>query len=322
MAKAKILLTRALPESVQKKIARRFVLVCNHSERPLTKKEIIQKIKSCNGIISMLSDRIDAEVMDAAPQLKIISNYAVGYDNIDLPAARIRNIVVTHTPGVLTETTADLTWALLLSVSRRVVEADTYLRRQKWTGWAPTLLLGADLFGKTLGIIGLGRIGKAVARRAGGFSMRVLYNNRRRLNPLEENELRATYTDMETVLRESDFVSLHLPLTPKSRHLIGSRAFSKMKKCAFLINTARGELVDESALVQALKSNRIAGAGLDVFEGEPRVHPGLLKLSNVTLLPHLGSATEDTRVRMGEMVLQDLLAVLSRNRPIHPVLSP
>jgi glyoxylate reductase len=322
MAKARILLTRSLPEAIQKKIARRFNLISNKQNRPLSRNELIRKVKGCNGLVSMLSDTIDAKVMDASPRLKIIANYAVGYNNIDLAAARLRGIVVTHTPGVLTETTADLTFALLLAVSRRIVEADRHVRSRRWTGWAPTLFLGADIFGKTIGIIGLGRIGKAVARRAGGFSMRVLYNNRKRLNPLEENELKATHVDLDTLLRESDFLSLHLPLTPESRHLISKRSISKMKQSAFLINTARGQLVDEAALLQALKSGRLAGAGLDVFEEEPKLNPAFFKLPNVVLLPHIGSGTAETRTRMGEMVLQDLLSVLSGNRPIHPILAP
>ncbi|HET6371229.1 MAG TPA: D-glycerate dehydrogenase [Nitrospiria bacterium] len=322
MAKAKILLTRTLPEAIQKKIARRFNLVLNKQDRPLTRNEIIRKIKNCDGVISMLSDPIDSKVMDNSPRLKIIANYAVGYNNIDLAAARLRGITVTHTPGILTETTADLTFALLLAVARNIVQADNYVRKRKWTGWAPTLYLGTDLFGKTIGIIGMGRIGKSVARRASGFSMRVLYHSRKRLNTMEENELRATYADLETLFKESDFISLHLPFTSESRHLIGKRAFSKMKESVLLINTARGPIVDEAALVQALKTKRIAGAGLDVYEEEPRLHPELYKLSNVVLLPHIGSASEETRIRMGEMVLQDLLSVLSGNRPIHPVLAP
>lgn len=322
MAKAKILLTRTIPEAIQKKIRRRYDLICNKLDRPLTKKEIVQKVKNCDGLVSMLSDPVDAGIMNASPNLKIIANYAVGYNNIDLTAARLRGIVVTHTPGVLTETTADLTWALILALSRHIVEGDNYVRAKKWTGWDPTLLLGSDIFGKTLGIIGLGRIGRSVARRASGFSMRVLYHNRKRLHSHEEGELRVSNSDLDTLLRESDYVSLHLPLTAETRHFIGKRAFSKMKKTAFLINTARGPLVDEDALLQALKIQRIAGVGLDVFENEPNVPQALMRLPTTVLLPHIGSATEETRVRMGEMVFQDLLSVLSGNRPIHPVLAP
>jgi glyoxylate reductase len=258
----------------------------------------------------MLSDPIDAEVIGSNPRLQVIANYAVGYNNIDLETAAARGIIVTNTPGVLTEATADLTWSLILSLARRVVEGDRLTRSGRWTGWNPTQLLGTELSGKILGIIGMGRIGQAVAQRAVGFGMRLIYHNRRRLPHRIEKKLRASYRPLRSVLAAADILSLHVPLTRETRHLIDHRAFNGMKSTALLINTARGPIVDEKALVKALKNRRIAGAGLDVFEEEPTIQKGLRTLPNVILLPHLGSATVETRIRMGWMVIENIQAVL------------
>ena len=272
-----------------------------------------------DGLISMLSDPIDKKILDAAPLLKIISSYAVGYNNIDLREASARKVVVTNTPGVLTETVADLTWALILSVSRRLGESEALVRSGQWTGWAPTQLLGGDVHEKTFGIIGIGRIGKAVARRAVGFSMKVLYYARHRISRSDERRLKLEYAPLSSLLKRSDFVSLHIPLSKETRHLIDRKALSLMKKKSYLINTARGPIVDEEALIGVLQNKGIAGAGFDVFEEEPKVPSSLRKLKNVVLLPHLGSASHETRIRMGHRVLDNLAAFFSGKRPPNQV---
>jgi glyoxylate reductase len=311
----RLFLTRRLPEAVMARLKGRFILQYNSLDRPLSGSEIRRGIADSDGLISMLNDRIDRDVIGSAPRLRIISNYAAGYNNIDLTEAARREIVVTNTPGVLTETTADLAWALILSTARRLPEAERVLRSGTWTGWAPTHFLGSDVHGKTLGIFGLGRIGKAVARRAAGFSMKVVYHNRHRLSRAEEKRLGVRYVSESSLLKTSDFISLHLPLTPASRHLIDRPAFGKMKPGAILINTARGPVIDENALVRALAAGRVAGAGLDVFEDEPRVGPRLRRMRQVVLLPHIGSASGETRNRMGMMVLENLLAFFGGGNP-------
>jgi glyoxylate reductase len=259
--------------------------------------------------IVTLGDRIEAETIHAATRLKILANYAAGYNNIDLAAARARGLIVTNTPDVLTDATADLTWALLLATARRIVEGDALVRSGQWTGWSPTQLMGAEVSGKTLGIIGMGRIGQAVARRAAGFRMPVRYHT---------SQLMATsslpreweHRSLQDLLREADIVTIHVPLTPSTQHLIGARELSWMRPTAFLINTARGPIVDEGALVEALKTGIIAGAGLDVYEQEPALYPTLAQLKPVVLLPHLGSATLHARVQMGLVCLENIQAVL------------
>jgi len=315
MAKPIIFLTRSLPDAVMTELSRRFHLRHNRHDRPLSRQELLRGIRNADGLISMLSDRIDREVIDAGPKLKIISNYAVGYNNIDLQAAADRDIPVTNTPGVLTETTADLTFALLLAAARRLPEGEALVRSGKWSGWAPTQLLGTDLYGKTLGLIGFGRIGRAVARRAAGFSMRTIYYCRHRLSPSAERKFKAAFVPFPRILRESDFLSLHLPLTDDSRHLIDRKALHAMKPTSFLINTSRGPIVDEEALINALAEKRISGAGLDVFEKEPELSRRLRGMKNVVLLPHIGSASTETRVKMGEMVMENLSAFFSKGKP-------
>ena len=295
----------------------RVDLSCPGRDRPLSKPELLAAIAGKVGVLSTLADTIDAEVFDAAPELKVVANYAVGYNNIDLVVARERGIVVTNTPGVLTDATADLTWALILGACRRLGEGERLMREGRWTGWAPTQLLGADVAGATLGIVGMGRIGRAVARRAAGFGMGVLYTAR---HPEPEADPAWRMLPLGTLLAESDIVSLHVPLTAETRHLIGARELSSMKPTAYLINTARGPVVDEAALAAALHARTIAGAGLDVYEQEPTVHPALLACENTLLLPHLGSATTATRERMGRIAADNLLAVLEGRTPPHPVL--
>lgn len=282
---------------------------------PPSKEEIIQHAESCEGLVTLLSDTITSEVIESLPRLRVIAQYAVGYDNIDVAAATARGVIVTNTPGVLTETTADLTWSLIMAVSRRIVEADKYVRDGRWrVAWGPELLLGEDVYGATLGIIGLGRIGQAVARRAKGFDMRVLYHSRNRVDC--EKDLGAELVALDTLLSESDIVTLHVPLTQETHHLIGTRELSLMKRGAYLINTSRGAVLDEGALYDALRSGHLGGAGLDVFAHEPTPHNNpILELGNVVVAPHIGSASTRTRTVMAEMCATNLIAALSGERP-------
>jgi glyoxylate reductase len=295
------------------------IVVWGTDELPPPREVLLRESASCDGLISLLTDRIDGSFLDACPQLKVVSNYAVGYDNIDVDAATARGVVVTNTPGVLTETTADFAFALLMAVARRVVEADRYTREGKWKSWMPMLFLGQDVWGATLGLVGLGRIGAAMARRARGFEMTVLYHDVVRREDLEA-AMGLQYTTLDDLLRRSDFVSIHTPLTPQTRHLIGAAQFKTMKPTAVLINSARGPIVDQDALVEALRSRTIAGAGLDVFEVEPipADHP-LLTLDNVVVAPHIASASVATRTKMAMMAVENLLAALGGRRPAHLV---
>jgi glyoxylate reductase len=266
----------------------------------------------------MISEAVDEELLAACPDLKVASNVAVGFNNIDVAAATRHGVVVTNTPDVLTETTADFAWSLLMAIARRVVEADRYVRDGKFDEWKNMLLLGGDIHGKTLGIVGFGRIGRAMARRAQGFGMRVVYQDAA-ADPATERELRASRTDIATLLKESDFVTLHTPLLPETRHLINAQSLKTMKKTAYLINASRGPVVDEAALAQALKEGWIAGAGIDVFEDEPTVHPGLLGLPNAVLAPHIGSASWETRLQMANLAVDNCLAVLEGRTPPTPI---
>lgn len=310
MTRPALYITRILPDPVMAAIRQQYRLISEPTDLPPPPNEQRQRFAQADAAICTLTDRIDAALLSEASRLKIIANYAVGYNNIDVAAARARGIVVTNTPDALTDATADLTWALLLAVARCVVKADAWLRSGTWPGWAPTQMLGTEVTGKTLGIVGMGRIGQAVAQRAQGFRMPVLYASRR---PCSSPPGAPTWThrSLHEVLKNSDFVSLHVPLTDATRHLIGLRELAMMKATSILINTARGAVIDEAALVSALQAGRIAGAGLDVYEQEPTVHAGLTALPNVVLLPHLGSATLDTRVRMGMICLENIAAVLT-----------
>jgi len=272
--------------------------------------ELIALTDGADVLLSMLADPVTEQLFEARPDLRMVAQYAVGVDNIDLEAAEAHNVAVTHTPGVLTDATADLTWALLLAVARHVPAADQYVRDGKFERWETTLLLGTELSRKTIGIVGLGRIGRAVARRALGFGMEVVYHNRSRANPTLERQASARYVDLDELLETSDVVSLHCPHNEDSHHLIDAEALKIMKSSALLVNTARGAVVDEAALVEALAGGEIAGAGLDVFEDEPEVHPGLLEQDRVVLAPHLGSATTDARMRMAQMCTASIQAVL------------
>jgi len=279
----------------------------------------MSRLRDKAGLVCLLTDTIDEEILNAAPSLKVVSNVAVGYNNIDVAACTRRGVVVTNTPGVLTETTADFTWALLLAVARRVVEGDRYVRSGQFKEWQLLFLLGTDVHGKTLGILGFGRIGQAVARRARGFGMRLLYYDPQRVDRVVEDELGARYVDKAALLRESDFLTIHALLTPETHHLIGANELRAMKPTAFLINAARGPIVHEEALVQALREGWIAGAGLDVYEEEPTVHPGLLEAKNAVLAPHIASASRETRTKMALMAVENCLAVLEGRIPPNPV---
>ncbi|MBS7639930.1 MAG: glyoxylate reductase [Candidatus Bathyarchaeia archaeon] len=314
--KPKVYVTREIPERGMKIILEHFDAEVWPEYGPPPKKVIIEKARDVDALVTLLSDKIDAEIFDAAPKLKIVAQMAVGYDNIDVKEATKRGIYVTNTPGVLTETTADFAWALLMAIARRVVEADKYVRDGKWkVSWHPMMLLGRDIYGATLGIIGAGRIGSAVARRAKGFNMKILYYDKVR-NPQIESEVGAKYVDLDTLLRESDFISIHVPLTEETYHMIDAEKLRLVKKTAYIINTSRGSVIDEKALCEALREGRLAGAALDVFEQEPiSMDNPLLKLSNVILAPHIASASYETRSRMAEMVAENLIAFFEGRVP-------
>ncbi len=288
-------------------------------DAPMDHARLIEEARDRNGLLIMGSDQIDAAVLGVSPRLRVVSNLSVGYNNIDVAEATRRKIIVTNTPGVLTDATADLTWALILAVARRVGEGERFARSGQWKGWAVTQLLGTDVTGKTLGIVGAGRIGTAVAKRACGFSMKIIYTARSDKPAMVA--LGAKRVSFDEVLSQSDFVCVHVPLTPETRHLFGEREFRKMKPTAYFINVARGPVHDEVALVRALQEGWITGAGLDVFENEPQIAPGLLTLPNVVVLPHLGTATVETRSRMAVLAVENLLSVL-RGEQCENVVNP
>jgi lactate dehydrogenase-like 2-hydroxyacid dehydrogenase len=303
---AKIFVTRQIAPEALDLIAAQADLRLWEEDRPIPRDVLLREVADVDGLLTMLTDRIDGELLDAAPNLKVVSNMAVGYDNIDVPACRARGVAVGNTPDVLTEATADLAWALLLSAARRLPEGERYVARGQWKTWSPSLLLGTDVYGKTLGIIGLGRIGAAVARRAAGFAMRVLYHGGKESFARETGALERPLDDL---LRASDFVSLHLPLKPETHHLIGARELALMKPTAVLVNTARGGIVDPAALYEALAERRIMGAALDVTEPEPiPMESPLLTLDNCLIIPHIGSATVETRAQMALLAARNLLA--------------
>ena len=315
MKETRILITGRLPEEIMASLAKKYAVEANMEDRPFDRQKLLQRMGDKDGLISMITDNVDEELLNAAAHLKIIAHFGVGYNNIDVKAATTRGILVSNTPDVLTDATAELAFALVLAVSRRLVECDRITREGRFHYWAPMLFLGRDVTGKTLGIIGLGQIGKAVALRAKGFTMRILYHNRKRIDVSEEKALRAEYVSLKTLLRESDVVSLHVPLTEHTKHLIGKDELALMKPTAYLINTARGPVVDEQALLNALRAKTIGGAGLDVYEHEPSLTPGLTELDNVILLPHIGSGTLETRVKMATMAAENLIAGLSGEVP-------
>ncbi len=310
----KVFVTRKIPQQGLDALTKEFSVEVNPEDRVLRKEEIIKGIKGKDGLLCLLTDPIDRDVINAEPLLKMIASYAVGYDNIDVAAATKRGIPVSNTPGVLTETTAELAWALLFSVSRRVVEGDKFTRSGNFKGWAPMLMLGQDVSGKTLGVIGTGRIGTAFALKSKGFHMNVLYTDERRNNELEQ-QLDTKRVPLQRLLKESDFISIHVPLTKETFHLIDEKELHLMKKTAILINTARGPIINEKALVKALSEHWIFGAGLDVYEKEPELSESLRRLDNVVLQPHTGSGTIETRTKMALMAAENMVIGLKGGVP-------
>ena len=318
---SRVFVTRPIPDNgldeLRAALGAEAVDVFPH-DRPITRDELLEGAAGASALLPMLTDPVDAEVMDrAGGGLKVIANYAVGFNNIDVDAATERRIMVANTPGVLTEATADLTWTLIMAAARRAGEAERYLRAGEWDGWGPQQFLGVDVNGQTLGVFGMGRIGQAVARRAQGFNMRVIYTTRTPLDAETERAIGAEAVGFETLLAESDILSVHCPLTNETRGLFGREAFQAMKPTALFINTSRGQAVDEAALAEALHEGAIFGAGLDVFENEPAIHPRLLECPHAVLLPHLGSATHATRAKMASIAAGNIIAALQGRRPRH-----
>ncbi|ANQ53826.1 glyoxylate reductase [Thermosipho affectus] len=309
----KVFITYKIPEKGIKLLKEKFHVDVYEGKNFLTKGEMLERVKDADAVITQLRDPIDREFIDAGKKLKIIANYAVGYNNIDVEYAKEKGIFVTNTPDVLTEATADIAWALILAVARKIIPADKFVREGKFEGWKPHLFLGYEIYGKTLGIIGMGRIGKAVARRALGFGMNVIYHNRKKVE--DDYKYNAKYVDLETLLKESDFISINAPLTKETYHLLDSEKLSLLKPTAIIVNTARGPIVDEKVLYDLLKDGKIAGAGFDVYENEPKITKGLEKLNNVVLLPHIGSATFQTREKMAIMVAENVIDALEGRIP-------
>jgi glyoxylate reductase len=320
MSRPAVFLTRRIPSSVVARLEEHCVVDVWNGPDAIPAAELRARLAGKQALMCLLTDRVDGPVLDAGPGLRIVANIAVGFDNIDLAAARSRGVIVTNTPDVLTEATADFTWGLILAVTRRIAEGERWLRRGEWSGWALDFMLGSDLRGKQLGIIGLGRIGRAVAVRAGAFGMRVAFTTLdAAAREPEPGDAAWVRMNLDELLSSSDVVSFHVPLTPDTRHLVDRRAILRMKRRAYLVNTSRGPVVDEAALAWALREGLIAGAALDVYEQEPRVHPDLLGLENVVLAPHLGSATVETRTAMADLAARNVLAVLSGAPPLTPV---
>ena len=315
MSKPSVYVTRMIPQENIDALRKHFDVEVNTEDRALSKDELKVKIKGKDGVVSLLTDTIDGEVLDAAgPQLKVVANYAVGFNNFDVAAATQRGVILTNTPGVLDDATATHTMALLLATARRIAEADKFVRDGKWKGWSPSFFVGLDVDRKTLGIAGLGRIGKNVAKKARAFDMQIIYSDVQRDLDFEK-DVGARYVDKATLLKESDYLTLHVPLNAETRYYIGEKELNSMKKTAVLINAARGPVVDEKALVKALKEKVIWGAGLDVFEDEPALAPGLIDLDNAVIVPHIASATPETRLNMGRIAVGNVIKVLTGQAP-------
>ena len=317
---SRVVVTGRIPETALEKLRAEHEVDAWSGPESIGREELLRRVAGADAVVSLLTERIDAELLDAAgPQLKVVANVAVGYDNIDVPACTERGIVATNTPGVLTEATADIALGLILAATRRLGEGERLIRSGQAWKWGMFFLLGSSLQGKTLGIVGMGGIGQATARRAKAFGMEIVYQSRSEIDPSIAAELGARRVELDELLAISDVVSLHCPYGPATHHLIGAAQLASMKSSAYLVNTARGPIVDEAALASALRDGQIAGAGLDVFENEPSVHPGLLELENVVLVPHLGSATVETRTAMAMLAADNTLAVLSDERPPAPI---
>ncbi|MFC1673210.1 2-hydroxyacid dehydrogenase [Pseudomonadota bacterium] len=316
-AKTKVVVTRKLPDTIETRMMELFDVQLNLDDTPMSQAQLVEAVQSCEVLVPTVTDNIDAAVLNAAgDQFKLVANYGTGVDHIDLDTARAKRITVTNTPDVLTEDTADMVMALILAVPRRLVEGERALRNGEFRGWTPTWMLGHRIHGKRLGIVGMGRIGRAVAKRAKGFGLSIHYHNRNRVHEDVENELEATYWEsLDQMLARMDIISVNCPHTPATYHLLSSRRLKLLQKHAFVVNTARGEIIDENALIQMLKNGDIAGAGLDVYENEPAINPKFLDLQNVTLLPHMGSATCEGRINMGEKVLINIKAFIDGHSP-------
>ncbi len=315
MSRPRILSTRPLFEAARQLLEHHFEVHYWTAPEAISRAELLRRVANKEGLICLLTEKVNEELLAAAPGLRIAATVSVGFDHIDVAACTRHRVVATHTPGVLDNTTADFAWTLLMAIARRVVEGEAWMRAGTWPGWDLDQLLGTDVHGKTLGILGFGRIGREVAKRSRGFNMRVLYHDAFRAPEEVERELHAEYAPRERVLGESDFVSLHVPLLPETRHLISETTLSQMKPTAYLINTSRGPVVDEAALAAALDAGKIAGAALDVFESEPKVHPGLLNRNNVVLTPHIASASTETRTKMAVMAANNVIALFDGHRP-------
>ncbi len=313
--KAKVLVTREVFDDVLGYLTRHFDVTANHSDAPLDPDALARALQDKSGVMTALTDRVDAGLLARCPHLKAVCNIAVGFNNIDIPACTARKVRVTNTPGVLDDSTADFTWALILAAARRLTEAEAYLRAGEWRGWKLKQFLGNDVHHRTLGILGMGRIGQKVAWRAGGFDMRVIYHNKRRLDANIEQACNAAYVGREELLAQADVLTIHIPYSAETHHLIGKAELAKMKPGALLINAARGGVVDDAALIEALKNGNIAGAGLDVFENEPKFNPAFLSLKNVVLAPHIASSSADTRHGMAMLAAQNLVAALDTGHP-------
>lgn len=314
MSKPKVLSTRPLfPEARKILDASLDIEYWNPPERP--RAELLRGVAGKEGLICLLTEKVNQELLDAAPKLRVAATVSVGYDNIDVDACTRRKVVATNTPGVLDDTTADFAWTLIMAIGRRLVEGDAWMRSGTWPGWDLDQLIGGDIWGKTLGIVGFGRIGRGVARRAHGFNMRILYTDAVRASADAEKELHAEFVDRDTLFREADFVTVHVPLMPETRHLISKDNLGKMKRTAYLVNTSRGPVVDEAALAEALEKKQIAGAALDVFENEPKAHPALIPRKDVILTPHIASASIDTRTKMAVMAANNVVAFFEGRRP-------
>lgn len=317
---SRVVVTGRIPEAAIEKLRAEHEVDAWDGPESISREELLRRVAGADGIVSLLTERVDAELLDAAgPQLKVVANVAVGYDNIDVPACTERGVIATNTPGVLTDATADIAFGLILMATRRLGEGERLIRSGEAWKWGMFFLLGSSLQGKTLGVVGMGGIGQATARRAKAFGMEIVYQSRSEIDPAIAEELGARRVDLDELLAISDVVSLHCPYGPATHHLIGAEQLAAMKDTAYLVNTARGPIVDEAALAAALRDGSIAGAGLDVYEKEPQVHPGLLGLDNVALLPHLGSATVETRTAMAMLAADNALAVLSGERPATPI---
>jgi lactate dehydrogenase-like 2-hydroxyacid dehydrogenase len=313
--KPRALVTRPLFAPARSILERIFDIEYWTRPERISRAELLKRVAEKDALVCLLTEKVDEDLLLAAPKLRLVATVSVGYDNIDVTACTRRKVVATNTPGVLDQTTADFAWTLLMAIARRLIEGDAWMRTGSWPGWDIDQLLGGDVWGKTLGIIGFGRIGREVARRAQGFQMRVVYNNRTRQPEDVEREARARFVTREDLLRESDFVTLHVPLNPETHHLMSRSAFEKMKPTAYLVNTSRGPIVDEAALAEALQSKQIAGAALDVYEQEPRVHPALLGRKDVILAPHIASATVDTRTKMAVIAATNAVSFFEGRRP-------